>query len=36
MKLEKGRVDPEDPDFKAAQEECGGGGIGIAAPASKP
>ncbi len=34
-KLEKGRVDPEDPDFKAAQEECGGGGM-IAAPAGKP
>ena len=36
MKLEKGKVDPEDPDFKAAQEACGGGGIGLAQPGSKP
>jgi hypothetical protein len=28
MKLKRGEVDPEDPDFKAAEEACGGPGIG--------
>ena len=24
IKLERGKVDPEDPDFKAAEKACGG------------
>jgi hypothetical protein len=38
MAFKKGEVDPDDPDFKAAQEECGGagGGIGIGGPGGTP
>ena len=33
MELKRGQVDPEDPDFKAAEKACGGG-IGMARPAT--
>jgi len=39
QRLEKGRVDPNDADFKAAEEECGGGiggGKGIGTTPDSP
>jgi hypothetical protein len=36
MKLKRGEVDPEDPDFKAAQEECGQEGGMIMGEKSAP
>ena len=35
MALKRDQVDPEDPDFKAAEKECGGG-IGAPAKAAQP
>ncbi len=35
MALKRGEVDPEDPDFQAAEKECGGG-IGAPAKPAQP
>ncbi len=36
MKMKRGEVNPEDPEFQAAQKECGGEGGGLAIGAGGP